>query len=240
MKKSITFLLVLFMFAVINAQEKHNNTSKSPKQNLYYEDNELKNSDKMDDKNLTKRQITNSSKALWDILYSNDMSTLAGNQGFYAAFLWDGNLYGSRWSQSATDNAYGKIYKFIWSENSFISDGTFIISGLSTDYNFEGFTTDGTYIYAVNESNKIFKINPTTWTIVDNINITFSPVGIAYDVVNNGFWLLEYQGSTASFVSMTGVASGATLTSSVRASGITYDNTTPGGPYLWIADAYST
>ena len=172
----------------------------------------------------------------WDVLYTVDANAIAG--GFFAHCLWNGDLYASRWNPISSGNEQGKIYKFEWVGSAWSNTSTIVIPGVTGSYNFEGFTTDGQYIYAVNESNVIYKINPATWTATTiTISAEVAPVGIAYDAANNGFWLIEYEGLTATLVSMTGAAAGKTLTNgSKNASGIAYDDVTTGGPYLWMAD----
>jgi len=177
-------------------------------------------------------------KATWDVLFTYNFSAAA--PGMMGTFFWNGQVYGSRWNPAATGNAMGRIYRYNISGTTLIPDGTIDIPGLTGSYNFEGFTTDGSFIYGVNEELFIYKIDPATWTIAQSIPITglgsdFEPLAIAYDPPTGGFWLMEIGGTVARLVSSTGSNTGTSLTGASALMGIAYDNETPGGPWLITA-----
>jgi len=153
----------------------------------------------------------------------------------FAAFYWEGKVYGSRWNPSAEGNALGKVYRYNISGNTLVPDGDFIIPGITGSYNIEGWTTDGTYIYGVNETNRIYKIDPATWTVVQQINITFpEAICIAYDPVNDGFWVGQIGDEQITFLTSAGVTTSTVLTDGdyYGLMGITYDDYSEGGPYI--------
>jgi len=175
---------------------------------------------------------TNSRDA-WDILFTFDFNTPA--PGTFAPLFYNGQIYASRWSPSATGNALGRIYRYNIAGNTLVPDGNITVPGITGQYNLEGFTTDGTYIYAVNETNRIYKIDPATWTVAATITTTFvEPICIAYNEVTGGFWLGAIGGTAATLVSATGTPTGTVLSggSTNGLMGLAYDNVTPGGPWL--------
>ena len=172
---------------------------------------------------------TISTKALWDVMFLYDYSSAAS--GTFSGFFWNGKVYTSQWSAS---NGLGKLWRWNISGNTLVADGTITIAGVTGSYNFEGFATDGTYIYAVNETNKIYKIDPTTWTATTITHSFSEPICIAYDEVTGGFWLGAIGGTTATLVSSIGANTGTTLTNGDASGimGLAYDNVSTGGPWL--------
>lgn len=105
-----------------------------------------------------------------------------------------------------------------------------------------GMAWDGTSIWAANASNKLFKINPTTQTVIDSVTLQGSVTArfVAYDpTVNNGAGGFHIGNFTSAYntLSLTG-----TLLQSVPAAthgvvgayGGAADNISAGGPYLWL------
>ncbi|MDL2228411.1 T9SS type A sorting domain-containing protein [Odoribacter sp. OttesenSCG-928-L07] len=214
-----TFLLLfgLILCGSINAQTKISNYSGQ----LTHQSSEMK-----------------SPLELWDVLYSFDYTEVAGVAGFYAPFYWEGDLYISRWDATAEENELGKIYKFVVIDDSWSLDETFVIPDVTGENNFEGFTSDGTYIFGVNETEFIYQIDPTDWTVASKIEVASSPVCIAYDSDKEGFWIADFIDFTATFVGTDGVATGESLmldNEDIYIAGLAYDNTTEDGPYLWTS-----
>ena len=185
---------------------------------------------------------SNNSKGEWDLLYSYNFGFT--EPGTFVAFYWNGKVYTSRWDLSATGNAIGKLYRFNISGNTLTPDGTITIPGITGNYNLEGFTTDGTYIYAVNESNRIYKINPTTWTVAATITTSYTggymgggPIAIAYNEPTGGFWITGLFAENAVLHTSTGAPTSTVLTGAEYLMGLAYDNYSPGGPYLIAAEA---
>jgi len=99
---------------------------------------------------------------------------------------------------------------------------------------------DGTYFYGSNASNVIYKMNFTSHQVVDSIICPayISVRHIAYDNVSNGFWVGDWD-TDIYLVNQSG-----TVINTISAAdhdlygmyGSAFDNTTAGGPYLWIFD----
>lgn len=175
---------------------------------------------------------------VWDVLYAFDYTEVAGIDGFYAPFYWDGNLYISRWNATLENNEPGKIYKFSMVDGSWSFDNAFVIPDVTGENNFEGFTSDGTYIYGVNETEFIYQIDPANWTVASKIEVASAPISIAYDSDKNGFWIADFIDFTTVFVDMDGTATGESLTfddEDMYIAGLAYDNISEGGPYLWTS-----
>lgn len=114
------------------------------------------------------------------------------------------------------------------------ADGSTVIN--STELYFSPFggsalTSDGTYLYATSQY-VIFKFDPETFEIVDNIyNTNFSPNAMAVDPQNNLIYLagnnamkvINMQGQEVNFYIL-----------SAPAKGLSWDNWSPGGPFLWV------
>jgi len=99
---------------------------------------------------------------------------------------------------------------------------------------------DGTYFYGSDASNIIYKMNFNTYQIADSI-VCPSYINvrhIAYDNVNNAFWVGDWD-SDIYLVNQSG-----TVINTISAIdhelygmyGSAFDNTTAGGPYLWVFD----
>jgi hypothetical protein len=174
-------------------------------------------------------------KAMWSVLYSYDFTST--ETGFYAPFYYNNKIYATRWNPSAAGNAMGKIYRFNISGDILTPDGSVTVPGITGTYNLEDFCTDGTYFYSANETGKIFKIDPTTWTLVSTINVPISDVApIAYDKATGGFWIASMFGNSVTLVTATGTSTGTTLSGASQGiMGLAYDDVSPGGPYVWAS-----
>jgi len=99
---------------------------------------------------------------------------------------------------------------------------------------------DGAYFYGSDASNVIYKMNFNTHQIVDSIvcPVYINVRHIAYDNVNNAFWVGDWD-SDIYLVNQSG-----TVINTISATdhelygmyGSAFDNTTAGGPYLWVFD----
>ncbi|MBE0661290.1 MAG: right-handed parallel beta-helix repeat-containing protein [Bacteroidales bacterium] len=137
-----------------------------------------------------------------------------------------------------TDGQY--IYTAAWDANAFNKydmNGTFIeqfsITGAG---NVRDLTYDGQYFYGSANNNIIFEMNFSTQTLVSSIT---APVGnqirgIAYDPVNDGFWVTgtSFSGPFR-LISRAGALVQEITTTVGGISGLAYDGVSPGGPYLW-------
>lgn len=113
-------------------------------------------------------------------------------------------------------------------------------------YKLYDLTYDGRYFYASDYSNRLFKLDFTNRRIAGIITVTAEPdldiTHCSYDPDRDGFWVGSW--STLAFIRRDGTI-GSRLTSfdasrSLSVYGSAYDNVTPGGPYLWLADEETT
>lgn len=174
----------------------------------------------------SKNQLNN--KALWTVQLDQDPTTIGTG---LAGMIWTGSeFWVAEWNsnQMYTVNAAGA------------STGSFTISGLSGT---RCFTTDGTSIYAGNNTSTIYIINPATKTVTGTITTSVSNIRwCAYDPTlngNNGGFHVGTWGTDITQVSM----AGATLSTIPAAThgltgmyGMAYDGFSTGGPYLWAFD----
>lgn len=112
-------------------------------------------------------------------------------------------------------------------------------------YRLYDLTYDGRYFYGSDYSNRLFKLDFDNRRVVDIITVADQPslkiTHCSYDPDRKGFWIGGF--GTVAFMHPNGKL-GSQLTSfdsdnSVSVYGSAYDNITPGGPYLWLADMTS-
>lgn len=101
---------------------------------------------------------------------------------------------------------------------------------------------DGRYFYGSDYSNRLFKLDFDNRRVVDIITVTEQPnlkiTHCSYDPDRKGFWIGGF--TNVAFMRPDGKL-GSQFTSfdsnnNIAVYGSAYDNITPGGPYLWLAD----
>lgn len=175
------------------------------------------------------------SKASFDLVASYNLMTPtspAGLTGLAGSNYMFGKFYAAKWNSDT-------IFRF---DNSGVFSDFFIVPGLTGT---RALTSDGTNIYASNNTGTIYRIDPNT-NALNPPHITsaasFNARGCSYSASLNsgagGFWISNF-GSDLVAISM----SGAVLTSIPAAThgltgiyGIAADDLTPGGPYIWAFD----
>ncbi|MDR2086686.1 MAG: choice-of-anchor J domain-containing protein [Dysgonamonadaceae bacterium] len=153
-------------------------------------------------------------------------------------FYYNGSVYTSIWTESA-----GLLHVYTPSGTELVPAGTVMISNMPDNpgANFYGFASDGTFIYAVNQSASIFVIDPTTMSLQRTIETTIypeivGPVTIAYDAAQDGFWCSYLNRREANFIRKDGNATTKVLKGPFHVvMGLAYDDTSDGGPYLWAS-----
>ncbi|MFK7972961.1 MAG: T9SS type A sorting domain-containing protein [Bacteroidia bacterium] len=175
----------------------------------------------------------NYSRAMWDVEFNYNAADSAGQGGQAGVIVTPaGDIWTSRWSDD-TLYRYNTSGQLLGSFT--ITNGTGRLSGI------RGMTTDGTNIYAVNNSRVVYVINPVTLAVTSQF--TGTPPDdlrwITYDGSANGgaggFWVGNFNTSLF-LISRTGatlrsIAAGThTLTGMY---GAVYDGVSTGGPYLW-------
>jgi hypothetical protein len=173
-----------------------------------------------------------STEALWDIQGSfNATASTNGDLGMAACLFFNNEFWVSRWASDT-------LYRFS-PTGTLISE--FVIPGLTGT---RALTTDGTLIYAGTATATIYKINPTTQTLVPpniSTSVTTGVRHITYDPTLNsnagGFWVGNFN-TDITPVSLTGATLPGTILAATHGLGgmygSAYDGTSSGGPYLWI------
>lgn len=186
----------------------------------------------------TLSQDNQKTSAIWDIQKNfNITSAASGNVGMAGVVFFNNQYWVSEWASDT-------ILRY---SNAGVLVDKFVISGLSAT---RALSTDGTMIYASNNTTSIFRINPSTKQLATPATITSAGSVMArfcaYDATLNngagGFWIGTF-GSNIQSISMTGA-----LLSTINAStfartgvyGATVDYFTAGGPYLWLFDQGGT
>ena len=104
---------------------------------------------------------------------------------------------------------------------------------------------DGRYFYGSDYSNRLFKLDFDNRRVVDIITVAGQPdlkiTHCSYDPDRKGFWIGSF--NSVAFLRPNGKL-GSQITNidangGVAVYGSAYDNVTPGGPYLWLADMTS-
>ncbi|MFH1336744.1 MAG: dockerin type I domain-containing protein [Candidatus Zixiibacteriota bacterium] len=106
----------------------------------------------------------------------------------------------------------------------------------STGWGWRDIAADANYLYSSYSTVlNCFYVTPAGVTLVPANNITFAPLNpiraVAYDPVNDWFWGANFASNIYAF-DRSGVQQ-ASYTNTLVIYGLAFDNTTPGGPYLW-------
>lgn len=216
MKRTLSFLVIAFLFTALSAQEINPLTISS--------DAEMA-------PGLIQNAPLKGTNALWDIHFSFDASTAAGGDVGMAGVAFINNEYWtSRWASDT-------MYRF---SSTGVMLEEFTITGLSGT---RSITSDGTYLYIGNASNTIYRVDPSTKTLAPP-HITSASANtsrfLTYDPTldsgSGGFWTGDFN-TDIDAISM----SGAVLTTIPSAThtltgmyGAAIDNVSTGGPYLWV------
>ncbi len=162
------------------------------------------------------------SKGAWTLQFTLDISS---GGAFQVGVETDGNFY------YVTQDFSVDILKYDMSGN-YVS--TFSIPGVM---NLQDLAFDGTYFYGGRAGPWIWKMDFNNQTVVKTINVGTQLVrSISYDPINNAFWVGDW--STNDFVL---VDTNGTIINTIPAAthglsgifGTAFDNSSPGGPYLW-------
>lgn len=170
-------------------------------------------------------------QALWDIEFSHNITATTSSVGCAAICYLNGEFWISKWASDTIIrfNAAG------------VFQNKFMIPGLSGT---RSLTTDGTYIYASNNTTTIYRIDPSTFLLAPphiTVGAPVSPRWATYDPTLNsnagGFWIGNFNTDIYA-IDM----SGAQLSSISAAThlltgmyGAAVDVYTVGGPYLWVS-----
>jgi len=106
----------------------------------------------------------------------------------------------------------------------------------STGWGWRDIAADANYLYSSYSTVlNCFYVTPAGVTLVPANNITFAALNpiraVAYDPVNDWFWGANFSSNIYAF-NRSGVQQ-ASYSNTLAIYGLAFDNTTPGGPYLW-------
>ncbi|MDR0682753.1 MAG: choice-of-anchor J domain-containing protein [Dysgonamonadaceae bacterium] len=157
-----------------------------------------------------------------------------------ALFYHNGVIYTSNWTENV-----GLLHGYVSSSGTdlVLSEEKEItgLPQLEGAPNFYGFASDGKVIYAVNQTRYIYVIDPVTFSLQKTIETAFDeywggPVTIAYDAGLDGFWCSFVHRANVVFIRKDGTLTDLTLEGSSKViMGLTYDDVSAGGPYLWAS-----
>lgn len=179
---------------------------------------------------------TPSTQAAFDIQLTLNLDSAINGASAYAGICWTGTeFWVSKWNVDSlfTLSPTGTLLS------------SFKVPGVgAASSGVRAMTFDGSFIYAAANTANIFKINPTTKTLVSTIptSLGFNIRSLTYDATANGgaggFWVSNFTTDIVQ-ISLTGTAL-ATIPAATHGLGAMYgtafDNLTTGGPYLWVFD----
>jgi len=156
--------------------------------------------------------------AMWDLMFAWPTTT---NQEVAVVCIGD-FIFTCRW-------AGGPTWYYKYNKTTGVQVETFDISGLSA---VRDFAWDGTNAYGTGYTSTIHKLDLPGHAIVSSLTTSAGNIRhIAYDPVNNGFWVGDW--TTMMLVSATTGSVIATAPAVVNVYGSAYDND-PAGPFLWV------
>jgi hypothetical protein len=167
-------------------------------------------------------------QAPWQVLFSHDITAGGAGTGNAGVVLIGSEFWVSKWGSDTISN-FSLLGTLI---------SSFTVAGVT---GVRSLTTDGTNVYAGANTASIYNINPVTKTLTSTISVPSVPNVryCTYDPTTNGgtggFWVGTW---TTDFtqVDMTGSvqsAIGAGSHGLTATYGLAFDNTSPGGPYVW-------
>ncbi len=137
----------------------------------------------------------------------------------------------------ATDGYY--IYSAMWNNNLFYkyeTDGTYVgeFSVPGFDGNLRDMTFDGQYFYGSPNSDTIYQLDLVDEILVDQFTTGVSTIrGLAYDEINDGFWVTNGWNPPITLVDRTGSTIQTIDPAISSISGLGWENKSNGGPHLW-------
>jgi hypothetical protein len=92
---------------------------------------------------------------------------------------------------------------------------------------------DGQYFYGGAASNTVYEMDFDTQTTISTINAPIAVSAIAYDEVNDGFWASNWSDTITLFDRSGNILDSFPCGTWLSYYGFAWENTLPGGPYLW-------
>ncbi len=153
-----------------------------------------------------------------------------GLKALYGAEFGNGKFYASVWNSTT-----GRIY--VYNKDKELID-SMDIQGYSGASGLRDLTWDGKYLYGGNNATSIYKIDPTTKSVVSTITFTGTGNvrGIAYNAKQDAFYVGGYNpGATNILLVNRNGAIIKTIPNTLATYSIAYDTISPNGPFLWVA-----
>lgn len=173
---------------------------------------------------------TTNPQALWDIEFNYDITTAGAGAGNAGVVYLGHEFWVARWANDT-----------IWRISPTGSvRGFFIVSGLSGT---RGMTLVGNRVYAGNATTTIYEIDTTTKSIAGTITVSSGATArfITYDPTadagSGGFYIGNFT-TDIQLINMSGNTIGVISTAThglTSMYGAAWENTTAGGPYLWVS-----
>ncbi len=142
------------------------------------------------------------------------------DQGTYAVATDGDYIYTARW------NEY--LFHKLDFEGNLVEEFTITGAGEIRDLAY-----DGEYFYGAPNSTTIYIMDFVNKVLVGTISGPSAVRGMAYDEINDGFWVTNGWDPPIRLISRTGAVLQTLNTSASSFAGIGWENVTEGGPYLW-------
>jgi hypothetical protein len=157
-------------------------------------------------------------REIFDVLGSFPHNDAGGEYGVAT----DGNfIYTARWNS-------GDFFRYNM-DGTYV--GSFTVAGAGS---LRDLTYDGQYFYGSNNSSTIYEMDLANETLVSSISTTASSIrAIAYDAVNDGFWVSNGWNPPLTLLSRTGASLQTISTAASSFSGLGWENISDGGPFIW-------
>ena len=156
---------------------------------------------------------------LFDVLFQYPVGVGSGEYGIAT----DGQfVYTSKWN--ATASTY---HKYDMNFN-YISD-----ISVPGAMNVRDLAYDGQYFYGAPNTTAIYQMDFTNQTLVATITAPAAVRAIAYDAVNDGFWVSNGWNPPLRLLSRSGTVLQTLNTTATSFAGLAWENVSDGTPYLW-------
>ncbi|MGB4204351.1 MAG: fibronectin type III domain-containing protein, partial [Bacteroidales bacterium] len=155
--------------------------------------------------------------AMYDLLFQFPPYDIGGT---YAVATDGDYIYTARWNAS--------LFHKLDFQGNLVEEFTIAGAGEIRDLAY-----DGEYFYGAPNSATIYKMDFVNKVLVGTISGPSAVRGIAYDEINDGFWVTNGWDPPIRLISHTGAVLQTLNTTASSFGGIGWENVTEGGPYLW-------
>jgi hypothetical protein len=161
---------------------------------------------------------------MWDLQFVIDADSITGGSGL-AGSEWDGtNFFAAEWGFGG-----GRTIFRISPAGALVD--SFIPTWITGSSGIRDMAWDGTYLYGSDASTTIYCFT-STGTLISTITSPVAARAIAYDPVNDAFWVNNFS-TDLTLVSRTGAVLNV-ISTPPSCYGMAYDMNSAGGPFLWL------